>query len=70
MAEENAALEKRIALTQEQTQALRALLREQETYLSEVDTQVARMEARRLDWRRRYKELIGSSLDEPLTVGF
>ncbi len=67
--EENALLEERIASTRKQNVALASLIREQETYLAEVEAQVALMEARRREWRRRYSEVTGRSLDEPVAAG-
>ncbi len=63
---ENGSLEAQLRDVQTQNAALEALVCEQEDYLAEVRQLVTRLEERRREWRRRYAELTGHALDDPV----
>jgi len=48
-----------------QSHALEELIREQKTYLAEVNSLIKEMEIRRRGWRTRYKRVTGRSLKNP-----
>jgi hypothetical protein len=61
-----AVLAEEIERVEAQNRELVALLREQEAYLADVETLVARMEERRRQWRERYQQVTGKPIEEPI----
>jgi len=52
-----------------QSRELEELIREQRSYLAEVNTIIKEMELRRRGWRTRYKKVAGRPLTEPISPG-
>jgi chromosome segregation ATPase len=66
--ERAAALSQEIERVEAQNRELVTLLREQEAYLADVETLVARMEERRRQWRERCRQVTGRPIEEPITA--